>query len=53
MKTFRVKMTEHIMHEWTVEAADYDEALNLALDGCPSDKCQGESDDPTIEEVTL
>ncbi len=49
MRTYRVLMTEHIYHEWTIEAHSKAEALEEALNGCPDDTCQGESDEPEIK----
>ncbi len=49
-KDWHIEMTEHIFHQWTVEAETKEEAIELALEGCPSDKCCGESDDPVVVE---
>ena len=48
LKTWNCEMTEHIFHQWTVEARTKKEAEELALNGCPSDKCNGESDELTV-----
>lgn len=50
LKSWHVEMTEHIFHRWTVEARTKKEAIDIALEGCPDDTCNGESDDPTVVE---
>lgn len=50
LKNWHVEMTEHIYHQWTVEAKTKKEAIELALEGCPDDTCSGCSDDPVVVE---
>jgi hypothetical protein len=51
MKTWDCEMTERIYHQWTVTARTKKEAMQTAFEGCPSDKCQGESDELTVKEA--
>ena len=51
MKVWNCEMTERIYHQWTVTARTKKEAIQRAFEGCPSDTCQGESDELTVQEA--
>lgn len=51
LHSYTVEMVETIFHRWTVEANSEQEAEEIALNGCPDDTCNGESEEVRIVEI--